>query len=164
MENQKVNDSDFTGEFFIPGKTAESLEKEHMERYLFASKYVKNKTILDIACGVGYAAPMLVEAGALSYEGVDINKGNIEHANRLYGSDCARFFVGDICTFDNGKVYDLIVCYETIEHIKKYRAALKNLHRLLNRNGFLIISSPNRILASPNALSIADRPDNKFHS
>ena len=155
---------DFSGEFFIPGKSGESLEKEHRERYLFAGKFVKNKSVLDIACGVGYAAPILVASGAQSYEGVDIRKSNIEHAERLYRSDIARFSLGDICTFNTGKTYDVIVCYETIEHVPNYRSALKNLHRHAGGNGILIISSPNRILSSPEARSVHDKPDNEFHS
>lgn len=154
---------DFTGEFFVPGKSPESLEKEHLERYQFACQYARKKSVLDIACGVGYGAPMLIGAGALSYEGVDINRGNIEYAKQRYSSDRARFSAGDICTFSSEKTYDLIICFETIEHVKDYRAALKNLYNLLNQSGLLLISSPNRQLTSPSAFSLDDQPENKFH-
>jgi len=87
---------DFTGEFFVPGKSGERIEADHMERYRFACKFGQDKSILDIACGVGYSAPLLIQAGAVSYDGVDINEKLVQYANLIYGSDCVKFFVGNI--------------------------------------------------------------------
>ena len=61
-------------------------------------------------------------------------------------------------------MYDLITCYETIEHVKNYEAAIKNLHSLLKLGGLLLISSPNRTVTSPNALTLNDKPSNEFHT
>ena len=47
------NELNFTGEYFIPGKSGERIEADHLERYRFACKYAKGKSVLDIACGVG---------------------------------------------------------------------------------------------------------------
>ena len=51
---------DFTGEFFVPGKSEERIEADHMERYHFACEFAQGKSILDIACGVGYSAPFII--------------------------------------------------------------------------------------------------------
>jgi len=154
----------FTGEYFIPGKSGERIEADHIERYRFACRYAKGKAVLDIACGVGYSSQMFFEAGALSYDGVDINEKLIEYADKTYGSDMISYSFGDITTFNNNKTYDLITCFETIEHVKNYETAIRNLHSLLKPGGLLFISSPNRIVTSPNALTIAGKPSNEFHT
>ena len=161
MANTELN---FTGEYFIPGKSGERIEADHIERYRFASRFAAGKCILDIACGVGYSGPKFIEAGALSYNGVDINEKLIDYAKKYYGSELISYSVGDITTFNNNKMYDLITCYETIEHVKNYEAAIQNLHSLLKSGGMLFISSPNRIVTSPNALTINDKPSNEFHT
>jgi SAM-dependent methyltransferase len=155
---------DFTGEFFVPNKSGERIEADHMERYHFACKFAKNKSILDIACGVGYSAPLFIKAGAIIYEGVDLNEKLVKYANHTYGSDCVNFFIGDIYSYSNGKTYDMITCYETIEHVENYESALKNLYILLKPGGALFISSPNRLITSPRALSLHDKPVNAFHT
>lgn len=161
---QKENDLSFTGEYFIPGKSGERIEADHIERYRFACKYAKGKSVLDIACGVGYSGQMFIEAGAVSYEGVDINEKLIDYAKKIYGSNLISYSVGDITTFNSNKMYDLITCFETIEHVKKYEAAIQNLYSLLKPGGLLFISSPNRTVTSPNALTINDKPSNEFHT
>ena len=158
------NEFNFTGEYFIPGKSGERIEADHVERYRFACRFAKGKSVLDIACGVGFSGPMFIEAGAVSYFGVDINEKLIDYAKNNYGSETINYSVGDICTFNSNSMYDLITCFETIEHIKHYDTALENLHRLLKPGGNLLISSPNRIVTSPKAANLNDKPSNEFHT
>lgn len=154
---------EFTGEFFVPGKSGERIEADHMARYHFACKFAHGKSILDIACGTGYSAPLFIEAGAVSYDGVDINEKLIKYASYTYGSDSVNYHVGDICTFSNTKSYDMITCYETIEHVENYESVIRNLNGLLNHEGVLLISSPNRPITSPRCSSLNDKPANEYH-
>lgn len=154
---------DFTGEFFVPGKSGERIEADHMARYHFACKFAHGKSILDIACGTGYSAPLFIKAGAVSYDGVDINEKQIKYASNTYGTDSVNYHVGDICTFNNTKSYDMITCYETIEHVENYESVIRNLNGLLNHEGVLLISSPNRPITSPRCSSLHDKPANEYH-
>ena len=163
MTDTETKPLDFTGEFFMPGKSGRRIEEDHLERYHFASKFVVGRTVLDIACGAGYAAPILVQAGAISYDGVDLNAQLINYDNQTYGANNIRYTIGNICTFDNGRQYDLITCFETIEHVPDYRSALQNLFRLLQPGGKLLISSPNRPITSPQAHTLNAKPSNAFH-
>lgn len=156
--------SEFTGEYFIPGQSGKRIQADHMERYKFAALYAHGKCVLDIACGQGYSAEMIVAAGATSYDGVDINESLTIDAEKRYGSNRICYYTSDICSFDNGRRYDLITCFETIEHVPNYESALLNLHKLLKADGLLLISSPNRLITSPNCTSFADKPANKFHT
>jgi len=162
--NKSEDQIKFTGEFLVPGQSGERLEADHMARYCFACNYVKKREILDIACGFGYAGPLIMKAGATRYEGVDINKQLIDNANLLYGTDYIKYYQGDISSYNAGKLFDVIVCFETIEHVTKYQNALLNMNNLLRKNGLLIISSPNRPVTSPNARYLSDKPSNRYHA
>jgi len=95
---------------------------------------------------------------------VDSNPEVVAFASAAYGSDRAAFAVGDIGTYAPESRYDLVTCFETIEHVRNYRSALQNLFRLLMPEGTLLISSPHRSITSPQARSLADRPRNRFHT
>lgn len=159
-----TDELDFTGEFFIPGKAGNRIEADHFARYSFATNYAKGKSVLDIACGVGFAAPILIQAGASSYEGSDIQKNLVEYANKKYGKHGAEFFVSDITSLGISEKYDLITCFETIEHVRNYKSAISNLYKALKKGGILLISSPNRLITSPRCQHLSDKPSNEFHS
>jgi len=161
MKDQR--EIDFTGEFFVPGKASLRIAEDHMERYKFAANYSKGKAVLDIACGVGYSGPLFIQNEALSYDGVDINEELINNAKLSYKSNKIIYHLGDICTFNNDRKFDLITCFETIEHVEDYKGAIKNLYNNLKPGGKLLISSPNRVVTSPNCISLSDKPKNKYH-
>jgi len=133
---------DYTGERMVPEKAAGQTFWEHVGRYRYASPFVKGKRVLDIACGEGYGAAALREAGAASVIGVDLSAEACEHARRKYGLD-AR--VGDalqIPLADNS--LDLVVSFETIEHVSNPERFLEECARVLVSEGILIVSTPNR--------------------
>lgn len=148
--------------------TTRQAETDCVERYHFACKLAKGKSILDVACGSGYSTPLFIEAGARSYDGIDINEEQIAYANYRYADKIhftgrVKYHIGDMCTFNNGKTFDIITCYGIIEHVKDYESAIKNFYSLLNYGGVLLISSSNRLVSSPYCLSIDDKPANESH-
>lgn len=158
-----TSEVNFTGEFFVPGMTDERIHLDHLERYKFATGFVQGKAVLDLACGFGYAGPIMLSSGAKSYEGVDINEGLVANASKTFVNDNIRYFHGDICTYKPETSFDIITCFETIEHVPDFRNALLNLHRLLKDDGRLLISSPNRIITSPDSPLLSDKPTNPYH-
>jgi len=154
---------DFTGECFVPGKAPPRMQADHLARYEFAARHVQRLNVLDIACGAGYGSAMLAQAGAAHVDAVDISEQAIAYAREHYAGDTIDFQVGDIYSFERAARYDLIVSFETIEHVDDYHAALRNLARLLRPGGRLIVSSPNRPLTSPHARTLHDKPSNHYH-
>lgn len=125
---------------------------EHLERYRFAAKFARSKDVLDIACGAGYGSRILLKEGnARTVLGVDYSLNNIDYCHQNYKDkrESLHFEQGDICSFQLEKKVDLIVCFETIEHIERFREALKCLFEVLNDDGILIISTPNRRITDP---------------
>lgn len=125
-----------------------------IERYNFACKIAKSKSVLDIACGPGHSSRLFLAAGANSYDGVDINEEHISYAKYKYSEahpegNRINYHIGDTCSFNNGQTFDIITCYNITEHIYDYESAFDNLYQLLNYGGVLFISSDNRMSTRP---------------
>lgn len=163
-KTQNADDVAFSGERFVPGKAGSRIEADHIERYYHAVKFAQGKRVLDIACGVGYAAPLFTTAGAKEYVGVDISDESVAYAQKTFGGANRSFCVSDLCTFTTEIQFDLIVSFETIEHVAQYKEALINLYTLLAPGGTLLISSPHRWVTSPKAIELTDKPSNKYHT
>ncbi len=151
---------DFTGERFVPSNVSDLLELEHRKRYEFACRYSRGKSVLDIACGSGYGSRMLLEAGAEQVTGVDISSEAIEYAVKNYGNQNLHFITSDAECYNSGK-YDLIVSFETLEHLDRRQMFLSNLNTMLRNNGMLIISTPNKKITSP--MKSPHKIRNKYH-
>lgn len=132
----------FTGERMIPDETSSTTFWEHIYRYRFASKYVKDKHVLDIACGEGYGTASLLQAGASSVIGIDISQDICEHARQKYNIDTR---VGDAQNIPlPDRSVDLIVSFETIEHLENPEKFIQECRRVLSPKGCLIISTPDK--------------------
>ena len=121
------------------------LFNEHKIRYLFAKKFVKNKIVVDVACGNGYGSKILKEAGAKYVFGIDKNKKAVEYARKNYMAANVNFSVGDGEKMSiDSKSIDVVISFETIEHLKNPIFFLKEIKRVLKLNGILVLSTPNR--------------------
>ncbi len=133
----------FTGERFLPECAGEMIY-EHWHRYLIARNYVAGKRVLDVASGEGYGSHLLSQCAA-SVVGADISSDAVSHASRRYAHDHLRYIAAD-CTRipEPDASFDVIVSFETIEHMTEHEAFMREVHRLLAPEGVFIISSPNR--------------------
>jgi ubiquinone/menaquinone biosynthesis C-methylase UbiE len=137
-----VPDLEFTGERIVPGKTAEALFREHEERYVFAGQHVSGKDVLDVACGTGVGTAFLREAGARKVWGLDIDPDAIAFAKARYAEcEFAQSDATALCLPD-GSV-DVVVSFETLEHLQDQRKFLLECRRVLRPGGMLICSTPN---------------------
>ena len=102
-----------------------------MPRYKLAQKYCEGKKVLDIACGTGYGSKELAEV-ASSVIGIDVDKASVELAQKMYQSKNLQFKLGngqDIQVEDESM--DVVVSFETIEHIVDYHQFMRELKRVL---------------------------------
>lgn len=133
---------DFTGERIVPGKTSEVLFKEHEVRYVFAGRYVGGKDVLDVACGSGVGTEFLRKAGARKSLGLDIDPRAIAYARARY-TDC-EFAECDATALSlPDESADVIVSFETLEHLRDQEQFLKECSRVLRPQGILVCSTPN---------------------
>jgi SAM-dependent methyltransferase len=116
---------------------------------------VAGKRVLDIACGEGYGTAALLRAGAASVIGVDVSAETCAHAARRYGIE-ARVGDAQKIPLPDASV-DVVVSFETIEHVPRPDLFLDECARVLAPGGRLIVSTPNRETYHEYA------PDNPFH-
>jgi SAM-dependent methyltransferase len=135
---------DDTGERLIPeGREGLIVHAEHLTRYVAAVEICRDKDVLDIASGSGYGSLMLA-ASAKSVVGVDISEEAVAHARELYVADNLEYRVGSgeqIPLADDS--VDVVVTFETIEHIENYRAFVTEIRRVLRPGGIALVSTPN---------------------
>jgi SAM-dependent methyltransferase len=141
----------FTGERFVPGiPELEDLYYEHISRYLMAAPFCPQCDVLDVACGAGYGTYHLATHGARSVLGVDRSLDAVAFAQAQYGNRGLVFAVGDAEALPvPTSSLDVVVSFETIEHVPNPEAALAEISRVLRATGTLIISSPNRDVYRP---------------
>lgn len=131
-------------ERFDPGDHAGRLmEAEHRARYWWAAQIAAGRDVLDAACGTGYGMEMLAAAGARSVAGVDLDPDAVAAARRQ-ASDGSEVHEADVrnLPFDADS-FDLIVCWETIEHVAEGERVVEEFRRVLRPDGILLVSSPN---------------------
>jgi 2-polyprenyl-3-methyl-5-hydroxy-6-metoxy-1,4-benzoquinol methylase len=131
-------------ERFVPGQgRGELMEAQHVARYWWAAGLVGQKRVLDAGCGVGYGSAMLAAAGAEEVIGIDIARAAVAGAEQVYPG--VAFAVADVraLPFDDGR-FDVVVCFEVIEHLNGQPEVIAELARVLAPDGVLAISSPNR--------------------
>jgi len=134
----------FTGERFTP-ECVREIWYEHIHRYAFAQALAAGKYVLDAACGEGYGSALLADV-AESVVGVDISQQAIDHARGRYADRRnLRFELGDATQLDvPDHSIDLVVSFETLEHLTEHDALIDGFARVLRDDGILLISSPDK--------------------
>jgi 2-polyprenyl-3-methyl-5-hydroxy-6-metoxy-1,4-benzoquinol methylase/glycosyltransferase involved in cell wall biosynthesis len=136
---------EWTGERYIPWMEGAQIHYEHIHRYAFASQFVKGKKVLDLACGEGYGSHMLSKE-AEHVVGIDLDENAVKHARNKYLAQNLEFIQGSILEIPiyGKEEFDVIVCFEGIEHVEEHEQLLSEVKRLLNKDGLFIVSSPNK--------------------
>lgn len=125
-------------ETFVHNETA----LEHLHRYAVACELSANKNVLDIACGEGYGSRLLA-LNATAVTGVDIDAATIQKAKEKYKAPHLGFLTADArATPLSSGIFDLVVSFETLEHLEDHEQLVGEFKRLLKPDGQLVISTP----------------------
>jgi SAM-dependent methyltransferase len=140
----------FTGERYVP-EVRGQIYYEHVHRYALAFEMARDLDVLDIASGEGYGAAYLAIV-ARSVVGVDIDAESVRHAAARYTAMNLSFRTGSCTRIPlPSESIDLVVSFETIEHIEEHEQFMRELVRVLRPHGRLLISSPNKLVYSDKA-------------
>jgi SAM-dependent methyltransferase len=118
---------------------------EHRARYRFAVERLppgRRVSVLDVASGSGFGLQMLLQAGArpvgLDYdvESLQAVRG-LEPGAVLIHGDATRLplALGSL---------DMVVSFETLEHVPDAAAMVAEVRRILKPGGQLVLSTPNK--------------------
>lgn len=142
--NDKKNWTGERWETFVHNETA----LEHLHRYALACEFSAGKTVLDIACGEGYGSYLLA-GNASAVTGVDIDEPTIKAATHKYKAAHLTFLTADAsATPLPAYSFDLLVSFETLEHLEEHERLLEEFKRLLKPGGLMIISTPDKEMYS----------------
>jgi len=148
---------EFTGERFTP-ECVREMAYEHWHRYAWAAELVEGREVLDAACGEGYGSHLLA-ARAARVTGLDIGQEAIAHARERYRRDNLAFDCGDATRLPyDDHCFDVVVSFETLEHLEAQDRLIGEFRRVLRPDGFLLVSSPDR-----KTYSDETGYDNPFH-
>lgn len=131
---------DPTVPIFDPGRA-----EFHLARYRFAARHVAGQAVLDIACGTGYGSRHLAEEGqAANVTGVDICPEAIRYARSKHGLANIGYLLGSVTSIPLPDAsVDVVVSFETIEHVDEDEQSVAEFARVLRPGGRLICSTPN---------------------
>lgn len=122
------------------------MKLEHCGRYLFACDFLRQQNcrkVIDMAASNGYGSRLLADQG-FRVSAADRNR---EYLNSGYfaGSDISVYCFD----FDRTVLHqtlghaDAVVCFETIEHLKKPFDFIGQLPNIIVPGGWLLLSFPN---------------------
>ncbi|HXE12403.1 MAG TPA: glycosyltransferase [Bryobacteraceae bacterium] len=123
-----------------------AIRQEHLHRYFFALQFCEDKDVLDVASGEGYGAALMSQI-ARSVTGIDISQEAVAHAARNYSVPRYIVSLAESLPLSDASV-DIVVSFETIEHLTDHSAFLREIKRVLKPNGILVMSSPDRDIYS----------------
>lgn len=139
------------------------VKHEHFARYDFAAQFVKDKIVVDCACGSGAGTARFAEAGTKEIFALDASVDSIDAAARANANGRVHFSVGDaLATQLPDALADVFISLETIEHIDADKKFLAEVLRVLKADGIFICSTPNREIVNPGR-ALAAKPWNSFH-
>ena len=102
---------------------------------------VKDKKILDAACGPGKYAEILTAKGA-TVTGFDISPKMVQLAQER-NKNSVDFFVHDMAkslAMLEDQTYDIVLCALGLDYIEIWHPTFSEFHRVLKPNGTLVIS------------------------
>ncbi len=122
----------------------------HVARYQWATHFVRpGDTVLDAACGLGYGS-YLIQTGTMAARtlGIDGSAYAVDYATANFGTMVSnlKFQAGMLPEVLRGipdHSIDVVISFETLEHIDANKELLVEFHRVLTPAGRLITSVPN---------------------
>lgn len=142
---------EYTGERYLPWEPNAQAGYEHYHRYLLALPLAHGKRVLDLASGEGYGTALLAGVAAEA-TGIEKDPQAVTHAASHYIHGNLKFIQGSILDVPvQDQVFDLITCFEAIEHVAEQEKVLDEALRLLRNDGLFIISTPNKLVFSGEA-------------
>ncbi|MGH3538220.1 MAG: class I SAM-dependent methyltransferase, partial [Pseudonocardiaceae bacterium] len=135
---------EWTGERCVPWTDDLQVIYEHYHRYELAARFTAGARVLDLACGEGFGAALLA-AGARDVVGVDIDPQTVEHACANYSGDKLQFRLGSMIDPEllaGADRFDVITCFEALEHVEEQDTLIAVVRRLLAPGGLFLTSTP----------------------
>jgi ubiquinone/menaquinone biosynthesis C-methylase UbiE len=146
-------DTDSVFEKYIALRTKSNSPNDTLERPILLEMIgsPQGKRVLDLGCGNAEMGQLLLDAGALSYTGVDGSKNMIELAERNRKDPRVQLVHSDLESFEFQKsAFDLVISSLVFHYLEDYELLLRDISKTLRPGGALIFSVEHPVLTSCN--------------
>lgn len=118
------------------------IEKIRLKKIINVSQLNKEDAVLDLGCGEGFLISLLPNLKQIT--GIDISKVALKRAKEVINNKPnTKLMWGNAHKLDiSDESFDKIISSEMLEHIPHPRKAMKEIHRVLKKDGLAIISVP----------------------
>lgn len=141
LQNPPTDISSIYGEHYFDDKRSTDYVEDAKKKFEFAKSYIDpHSKILDFGCGTGDFVG-ICRKGGYDIQGFDISKFAASHTSNTYGV-IVKSGVLSMDMFEP-QSFDVITCFDVIEHIPDFLFAMNVLSKWLKRGGRLIVTTPN---------------------
>jgi 2-polyprenyl-3-methyl-5-hydroxy-6-metoxy-1,4-benzoquinol methylase len=111
----------------------------------FGGVNLAGKAVLDFGCGTGQLCQLAARAGAARVDGIDLREADIAEARRRAEDQDLPVRPNFAVARDEARIehpdatFDLILCFDAVEHIYQYRTIIAEWHRVLRPGGRILI-------------------------
>ena len=139
------NQVQFYDDYWSKNKPLNSLKLRRATKILEYFTHVKRKInkpeIIDLGCGDGRLAAFIGQFGKT--DAIELSKAAVEHAKILHPH--VNFFQGNVLEYPfKESNYDVVISQEVIEHIEDQEDYVNVCSKVLKKNGYLILTTPNK--------------------
>jgi SAM-dependent methyltransferase len=119
---------------------------DFIRRYIWASSFMKGKSVLDAGCGVGYGSNYLATTGATDVLGIDSDPQAISYALNTYKKGNCNFRLMNVENIDGtlASSFDGVVSFEVIPYLSDIDGYLRGINKVLRNGAVYLLSAPNR--------------------
>ena len=113
-----------------------------LKAYYLSQEYISGN-VLEVGCGEGRGVELIAPI-ADSFTGIDKISQVIENLKSKYSDGDFRQIVIPPFSGLADELYDVVISFQVIEHIKRDSEYLKEIHRVLKPGGKALITTPNK--------------------
>ena len=102
-------------------------------------KFLKNKKILDAGCREGYIGSLFLGDNKVTFS--DIEEEYLKKINKHENAATKKIDLTKKLPFKKDS-FDVVICADVTEHIENDKVAIRNLIKVLKKDGLLILTNP----------------------
>ncbi len=136
----------YTGERILPGGKFNVTFQQSLFAYAFVRRVSAGLRVLDVGSGEGYGCAYLA-ATAAEVVGIDKDGDAVRAASERYAQLNVSYVTADLFRAREalaGRQFDLVCCFQTIEHVDDQDEFLDALVSLTVPGGRVVVTTPNR--------------------
>lgn len=99
--------------------------------------------ILDVGCGIGAYVEKFAANGAVAF-GVDVDLEKLAEARREKNLQSLSLSISESLPFPDD-YFDAVLLHEVIEHVADDAKTIREAHRVVKRDGKVVVFAPNRL-------------------